>query len=94
MKRGFDVGAQIRRECAIRGMPEPIELTPLPAVTVGAQLRQPLHFRRFREKRDLEQPDRQGSFWRIRFAQPVDGPISLGFGCHFGLGLFQPFGAD
>ena len=94
MKRGFDVEAQIKRECAMRGMPEPVELTPLPAVKVGAQWRQSLHFRRFREKRDLEQPDRQGSFWRIRFAQPVDGPMSLGFGCHFGLGLFRPFGAD
>jgi len=94
MKRGFDVRAQIRRECIMRGMPEPVELTPLPAVKVGAQLRRSLHFRRFREKRDLEQPDRQGSFWRIRFAQPVDGPMSLGFGCHFGLGLFRPFGAD
>ena len=52
--------------------------------------RKSLHFRRFREKRNLEQPDRQGSFWRIRFAKPVKGPISLGFGCHFGLGLFRP----
>lgn len=95
MKRGFDVGAQIRRECAMRGMPEPVELTPLDAVKVGTQERKPLHFHRFREKRDLEQPDRHGSFWRIRFAQPVDdGPMSLGFGCHFGLGLFRPFGAD
>ena len=90
MKRGFDVDAQIRRECAMRGMPEPVELTQLPAVKVGAQLRQSFYFRRFREKPNLEQPDRQGSFWRIRFAQPVDGPMSLGFGCHFGLGLFRP----
>lgn len=94
MKRGFDVGAQIRRECAMRGMPDLMDLTSLPAVKVGMQVRQTLHFRRFREKRALEQPDRQGSFWRIRFAQPVAGPISLGSGCHFGLGLFRPFGAD
>lgn len=90
VKRGFDVAAQIRRECAMRGMPEPMELTQLPTLKVGMRLRQSLHFRRFREKRDLEQPDRQGSFWRIRFAQPVTGPMSLGFGCHFGLGLFRP----
>lgn len=90
MKRGFDVEAQIRRECAMRGMPESVELTPLDTVKVGTQLRKSLHFRRFREKRDLAQPDRQGSFWRIRFAQPVAGPVSLGFGCHFGLGLFRP----
>ncbi len=92
MKRGFDAEAQIRRECAMRGMPEPVELTRLPAVKVGAQLQQSLRFRRFREKRDLEQPDRQGSFWRILFAEPVAGPVSLGFGCHFGLGLFRPLG--
>lgn len=94
VKRGFDVEAQIKRECTMRGMPEPMELTPLPTIRVGTQLRQSLHFRRFRERRDLEQPDRQGSFWRIRFAQPVSGPLSLGFGCHFGLGLFQPTSAD
>ncbi len=90
MKRGFDIEAQIRRECTMRGMLEPVGLTRFYAVKVGEQLRKSLHFRRFREKRDLEQPDHQGSFWRIRFAQPVAGPISLGFGCHFGLGLFRP----
>ncbi len=93
MKRGFDIEAQIRRECTMRGMPEPVALTPLGAVKVGAQLRQSLHFRRWRDKRDLKQPDRQGSFWQIRFAQPVAGPLSLGFGCHFGLGLFRPAAA-
>lgn len=94
VKRGFDVETQIKRECTMRGMPEPVELRPLPTIRVGMQLRQSLHFRRFREKRDLEQPDRQGSFWHIRFTQPVSGPLSLGFGCHFGLGLFRPVGAD
>ena len=26
----------------------------------------------------------------LRFAQPVRGPVALGFACHFGLGLFAP----
>ncbi len=26
----------------------------------------------------------------IEFAEPVQGPLALGFGCHFGLGLFIP----
>ncbi|MBX6359200.1 MAG: type I-U CRISPR-associated protein Cas5/Cas6 [Acidobacterium ailaaui] len=90
VKRGFDVAAQIRRECAMRGLPEPIQLTSLKEIPVGNQLRRPLDFRRHREKRGLMQPDRRGSFWRIRFPEPVDGPIALGFGCHFGLGLFCP----
>src|SRR6185437_16028268 len=38
MKHAFGVEAQIKRECAIRGIPEPVELTPLPAVKVGRQL--------------------------------------------------------
>lgn len=90
IKRGFEVKAQIRRECAMRGIPEPVELTQLPSIEVNHQPRKPIHFHRFREKRGLEQPDCQGSFWRICFAQPVPGPVSLGFGCHFGLGLFRP----
>lgn len=28
--------------------------------------------------------------FEIEFAEPVCGPIALGFGCHFGLGLFLP----
>jgi CRISPR-associated protein Csb2 len=30
---------------------------------------------------------------RLTFEQPVRGPIALGFGSHFGLGLFEPEGA-
>jgi CRISPR-associated protein Csb2 len=88
-KRGFDIEAQLKRECVARGLPEPSVMTRLAAIKVGLQLREPLRFHRFRKKRDLEQPDRQGSFWRIRFAEPAAGPIALGSGCHFGLGLFR-----
>lgn len=27
---------------------------------------------------------------RLVFEQPIQGPVALGYGCHFGLGLFQP----
>lgn len=91
-KRGFNVEAQIRRECSLRGLPEAAELAELPAITVGSQLREPLRFCRYRKNQKPEQPDRQGSFWRIRFAQPIAGPLALGFGCHFGLGLFRHLG--
>lgn len=45
---------------------------------------------RFRSRRGLIQPNRLGSFWRLTFSEPVQGPLALGFGCHFGLGLFAP----
>ncbi|MGQ0653218.1 MAG: hypothetical protein ACT4P4_13285 [Betaproteobacteria bacterium] len=38
----------------------------------------------------LVQPDTPGRLIELRFAQPVRGPIALGFACHFGLGLFAP----
>lgn len=80
---------QIRRECRERGLPEPVDMTRMKDMRVAGRARRPVHFRRFRNKRGLEQPDRQGSFWRLTFPEPVDGPLALGFACHFGLGLFK-----
>ena len=87
-KKNFDVADQIRRECRERGFPEPA-LEALPTVRVRGRERRSAHFHRFRSKRGLVQPDRQGSFWRIVFPTTVSGPVALGFGCHYGLGLFR-----
>lgn len=89
-KKNFVIEDQIRRECRERGLAEPIALERLDQIAVGNQMRRPIHFHRFRNKRGLSQPDRQGSFWRLVFAEPVQGPLALGFGCHFGLGVFGP----
>lgn len=89
-KKGFGVEEQISRECRERGMLEPIAFEPLDEIAVGQQKRRPILFHRFRSKRNLHQPDRTGSFWRLTFPEPVSGPVALGFGCHFGLGLFGP----
>ena len=65
------------------------------AVTVSdqdvcfANARRPIHFHRFRAKRGLTQPDTHGSFWRNTFEKPIYGPLALGFGCHYGLGIFR-----
>lgn len=84
-KKGFGVAEQIARECRLRGLPELVEVELLPDEKPRA-----LEFRRFRSKRGLSQPDRQGCFLRLAFAEPISGPLALGFGCHFGLGLFAP----
>ncbi|MCL4309886.1 MAG: type I-U CRISPR-associated protein Csb2 [Actinomycetota bacterium] len=90
VKKGLGIEAQILRECSERNLPEPIALERLEHIRVGKQTRRPVHFLRFRRKYGLNQPDRHGSFWRINFSEPVSGPLALGFGCHFGLGLFAP----
>lgn len=89
-KKAFGVEDQIRRECRERGLPEPVAFTALPTIGVGSRQCRPVHFHRFRSRRGLVQPDRSGSFWQLTFAEPVAGPLALGFGCHFGLGLFVP----
>lgn len=90
-KKGFTVEDQIRRECRERGIPEPLSIENLDQIDVGkGRSRRPIHFQRFRSRRGIQQPDRLGSFWRLNFAEPIAGPLALGFACHYGLGLFRP----
>ena len=87
-KKKFTVEDQIRRECRERGLPEP-QIEPIEYIMVKGRQRRPIHFHRFRNKRGLTQPDTQGSFWKLTFNEPIAGLLALGFGCHFGLGMFQ-----
>ncbi|MGH7466174.1 MAG: type I-G CRISPR-associated protein Csb2, partial [Longimicrobiales bacterium] len=91
-KPGFGVVEQIRRECGQRGMPEPAVVRAVDSIPVHGRERRPVHFHRFRSKRGLHQPDRHGSMIAISFAEPIAGPLALGFGCHYGLGMFAPAG--
>ncbi len=88
-KKSFTAEDQLRRECRLRGF-ELAEAEELDTIRVRSRDRRPIDFHRFRSKRGLTQPDTRGSFWRLTFAEPVSGPLALGFGCHFGLGLFRP----
>ena len=72
------------------GLPDIVEIRELPSIQYGGRALRPLHFHRFRRKRGLVQPDTLGRLLELRFAQPVRGPLALGFACHFGLGLFVP----
>ena len=83
---------QIRKEWSQRtGTPvgiERIEFAEQIEVGRGGRKLRPLQFHRFRRKRGLVQPDTLGRAVTLHFATPVRGPVALGFGCHFGLGLF------
>lgn len=89
-KSNFTVEDQIRKECRLRDLPAVRDLSRVKAIDVGGRSRRPVHFRRTRSKRGLTQPDTHGSFWDITFKEPIDGPLALGFSCHFGLGIFRP----
>lgn len=82
-----------RRECRLRGLPvKDVEFARSGREDSihGAEVRgrSVLRFHRFRSRRGLVQPDRAGSSLYLAFERPICGPIALGFGCHYGLGLF------
>lgn len=83
---------QLRREWTLRGGAQPnIDSVTVCADTqAGGRRLMSLHFHRFRRKRGLTQPDTLGRLLELHFSEPVCGPVALGFGCHFGLGLFAP----
>jgi CRISPR-associated protein Csb2 len=70
-------------------IPEPLSIEPLDDEhRLGARRLRPIQFRRFRRKRGDDGGRRAAGAFRIRFPEPVAGPICLGHSSHFGLGLF------
>lgn len=83
---------QLRREWRARGdhLPDLVAISDIRSVRFAGRELRPVHFHRFRRKRGLVQPDTLGRMLQLRFAAPVRGPLAMGFGCHYGLGLFEP----
>ena len=65
-----------------------VEVEELSSIAIGGTERRALHFHRFRSRGGEKQPDTAGAILRIAFPQPLTGPFAIGFGSHFGLGLF------
>ncbi len=90
-KKGFGIDQQVERECRIRGFRIP-RVEVLSHIRVAGRVRRPVQFHRFRSRRGGRQPDRMGHFLRLTFDEAISGPLAFGYACHFGLGIFQPFG--
>lgn len=59
----------------------------MPTISCANRPLYPLEFYRWRKGG----PSAPGAyFFQLTFDQPVRGPLILGYGCHFGLGLFAP----
>ena len=85
-KRGRNtLEGQIQAELRSRGLPEPKVLELLPREMERLRFR---HFKITRQHGPTP-PVSFGLAIRMEFDQPVKGPISLGYGSHFGLGLFS-----
>jgi CRISPR-associated protein Csb2 len=79
---------QLIRELNNRGLPKPVSIKRLEGYQVeGRPLVRWLEF----PSRRFNGTEGYGlAGFEIEFAEPVRGPIALGFACHFGLGLFLP----
>lgn len=93
LKPGLDLAEQVFREARERGLPD-VRVTSVHGRDHTQRSRRALEFRRVRMRRRLVQPDKIGAFLTIEFAESVNGPIALGFACHYGLGLFSAKRSD
>ena len=67
---------------------EGVTVNELTEVPVGGTRRRVLEFHRFRSRGRESQYDTSGALLEIEFPQDVQGPLSLGYASHFGLGIF------
>jgi CRISPR-associated protein Csb2 len=76
---------QIRRELAFRRFAEPVAVDEMKTASwLGSEI----HWAVFETRRKGIRPQTATMGFRIEFAEPLRGPISLGLGGHFGLGQF------
>lgn len=82
---GNALAGQVQAELASRGFPDLIDVEVLPATALAIASR---HFVRCRTRGGMPPPIDAGFALRLRLAEPVAGPLTLGYAAHFGLGLF------
>ena len=82
---------EVRRLLKLRGLDAAdVQVHELPAIVVGGTRRRAIHFHRFRSRGRERQPDSAGVLLSIVLPEPIAGPFAIGYGSHFGLGLFTP----
>jgi len=80
--------AQLVRELRLRGLPEPVSIIRTPGYVAGD--RPVVRWLEFHTRRFNGTQGHGLAGFEMEFAEPVQGPLTLGFACHFGLGLFLP----
>jgi CRISPR-associated protein Csb2 len=78
--------AQLKRELRVRGLPEPVSITRLEGYVAGE--RPLVRWLEFQTRRFKGEEGHGLAGFELEFAEPISGPLALGFACHFGLGLF------
>lgn len=85
---------ELSHRATFRGLADVVEIEPILdhdqcGTFLGGTFTSWLKFARSRSKGGGRQASSHGYGFRLTFPEDVTGPIALGYGAHFGLGLFQ-----
>lgn len=80
---------ELLRLLALAGFPEPVAVEPVSFTEIAGERVGWSSFRRARNSGDGRRAGSAGYGFRIEFAEPVRGPVALGYGAHFGMGGFE-----
>ncbi len=89
---GLQIGSpehDLRRLLAT-GWPPPVRVAPVYQTRLGGRPTRWSAFRTLRLRGGGWRSTAVGHGFRVEFAEPVRGPIAVGYGAHFGLGAFAP----
>lgn len=81
---------ELLRLLGLRGFPAPRKVTPIEDTAVGGKPTRWIEFWTRRKKGGGRRGPGSGFGFRVEFANELPGPIALGYGSHFGLGMFAP----
>ena len=80
---------EVRRLLKRRGLDATgVDVRELKTVDVGGAPRRAIHFHRFRSRGREAQPDAAGALIDLVLPEAIEGPLAIGYGSHFGLGVF------
>lgn len=91
---GLQIGSpehDLRRLLELGGFPVPLSVEPVAGTKLGEQEVAWHSFLRRRETGEVRPAvNGAGYGFRIEFPEPVQGPVAVGYGTHFGMGGFVP----
>jgi CRISPR-associated protein Csb2 len=90
---GWPIGSpahDLRRLLAEAGQPLPTKVEPLETIPIGSRRLGALEFQSQRFQGEGLRGGQAAAGFKLTFTESVPGPLALGYGAHFGLGLFVP----
>ncbi len=80
---------QLRDLLKKAGLPEPIRVTMVDSTNLSGREVRWIEFNILRKDGGGRRSSNRGYGFEIEFEEPIEGPIILGYGAHFGLGSFE-----